>query len=314
MRAASMADSGRPLMPDAHLPDTSAADGVAARYEALIRVSEALRRHHDLDTLFRRLAQDLRPVVRFDVLGLALLDDRTGTVTPRVLDGSGAPAPVPQLTSDQQLTHWVIAHQQPLVIPNLDEETRFAEEMTYLRGRGTRSACCLLLATPQRRIGMLMAASRAAHEYADDDVAFLSLVANQVALAIDDAQNHDALQASLALERDRLRTPGRLGRAVARAVAGPRRARRVPPRLADRHDAASARSAVAADAHAPTGHMWWCRATPAAELHAAADRAHPRSSTLARHEPWDYVIDARPPGRSARGRISATAGRLPRRA
>src|SRR4030095_3465290 len=37
------------------------------------------------------------------------------------------------------------------------------------------------------------------------DVAFLSLVANQVALAIENAESYEALQHSLALERDRMR-------------------------------------------------------------------------------------------------------------
>src|SRR3982750_3179422 len=46
-----------------------------ARYEALIRVSEALRAYHDRDTLFRSLARELRPVVRFSFLGLGLYDE-----------------------------------------------------------------------------------------------------------------------------------------------------------------------------------------------------------------------------------------------
>ena len=40
------------------------ATSTVARYEALIRVSEALRAYHDRDTLFRSLARELRPVVQ----------------------------------------------------------------------------------------------------------------------------------------------------------------------------------------------------------------------------------------------------------
>ena len=43
------------------------------------------------------------------------------------------------------------------------------------------------------------------HVYDAKDVAFLSLVANQVALAIENAESYEALQDSLALERDRMR-------------------------------------------------------------------------------------------------------------
>ena len=43
------------------------------------------------------------------------------------------------------------------------------------------------------------------YSYDAEDLAFLSLVANQVALAIENAENYEALQHSLALERDRMR-------------------------------------------------------------------------------------------------------------
>ena len=52
---------------------------------------------------------------------------------------------------------------------------------------------------------MLLAGSREPHVYDAKDVAFLSLVANQVALAIENAESYEALQHSLALERDRMR-------------------------------------------------------------------------------------------------------------
>jgi transcriptional regulator with GAF, ATPase, and Fis domain len=178
---------------------------IVARYEALIRVSEALRTYHDRDTLFRSLARNLRRVVEFSFLGLALYDEQTRVVEPHVLEDTGERVFPPQLTSEEQLTYWVLQHQKPLVIPVVENETRFAQEMAYLRGQNASSVCCLPLTTPQRRVGMLLAASRRPHVYVEEDLAFLSLVANQVALAIDDALNHDALQSSLVVERERLR-------------------------------------------------------------------------------------------------------------
>jgi transcriptional regulator with GAF, ATPase, and Fis domain len=179
-------------------------DSITARYAGLIGVSEALRTYHDRDTLFRCLARELRSLVPFSFLGLALYDERTRTVEPFVLEATGAAAPAPSLTSSEQLTYWVLDHNAPLVIPDVAEEGRFVEEMAYLRSRGTASVCCLPLATPQRKVGMLIAGSRDPHVYPEHDVAFLSLVANQVALAIDDALNFEALQASVRLERERL--------------------------------------------------------------------------------------------------------------
>jgi transcriptional regulator with GAF, ATPase, and Fis domain len=176
-----------------------------ARYEALIRVSEALRAYHDRDTLFRSLARELRPVVRFSFLGLGLYDEQTRGLDLRVLEASGNPLRPPELSPEESLTYWTIQHQAPLVIPNVEDEARFPKAMAYLRDQDVRSTCSLPLTTPRRRIGMLVAGDSELQVYDTKDVTFLSLVANQVALAIDDALNYSALQQSLVVERERQR-------------------------------------------------------------------------------------------------------------
>jgi formate hydrogenlyase transcriptional activator len=178
----------------------------AARYEALIRVSEALRAYHDRDTLFRSLARELRPVVGFSFLGLGLYDERTDRLDLRVLEATGEPLPPPELSAEESLTYWTVQHQAALVIPDVEVERRFPRAMAYLRGQDVRSTCSLPLTTPRRRIGMLLAGDSARHVYDTKDVTFLSLVANQVALAIDDALNYTALQQSLVVERERQRS------------------------------------------------------------------------------------------------------------
>jgi formate hydrogenlyase transcriptional activator len=177
-----------------------------ARYEALIRVSAALRACRDRETLFRVLARELRHVARFNFLGLALFDERTRAVEPLVLEATGERVAPPELSAEEQLTYWVLDHQQPLIIPVVDGERRFGPEMAYLRGQGIVSTCSLPLTTPRRRVGMLIAGSRQPHDYDAREVAFLTLVANQVALAIDDALTYGALQAALTAERERRQT------------------------------------------------------------------------------------------------------------
>jgi len=87
--------------------DTAAASSpssTVARYEALIRVSEALRAYHERGALFRSLARELRPVVPFSFLGLALYDERTRAVEPFVLAATGERMAPPVLSDDEQLT------------------------------------------------------------------------------------------------------------------------------------------------------------------------------------------------------------------
>jgi formate hydrogenlyase transcriptional activator len=63
-----------------------------------------------------------------------------------------------------------------------------------LKNRGVRSVCALPLTTVHRRLGGLAVGSTEADAYTREEVSFLSLVVNQVALAVDDALNFDALQ------------------------------------------------------------------------------------------------------------------------
>jgi formate hydrogenlyase transcriptional activator len=177
----------------------------AARCDALIRVSEALRGYHDRDALFRSLATELRPVVWFSFLGLTLYDEQTHTVQRYVLEGTGEPLPPPHVDAEHSVAHWMVQHQEPLVFPFEDAETRFPQATAYLESQGIQSACALPLTSPRRRLGMLFHGSRERYSYDAEDLAFLSLVANQVALAIENAENYEALQHSLALERDRMR-------------------------------------------------------------------------------------------------------------
>jgi formate hydrogenlyase transcriptional activator len=178
---------------------------MVARYQALIRVSEALRAYHDRDTLFRSLARELRAVVRFTFLGLGLYDERTHSLDMRVLEATGNPLPPPELSPEESLSYWIVRNQAPLVIPDVEHEVRFAKAMAYFRTQQVRSTCSLPLTTPQRRMGMLVAGDSELHVYDTEDVTFLSLVANQVALAIDDALTYGALQHSLVAERERQR-------------------------------------------------------------------------------------------------------------
>ena len=101
------------------------------------------------------------------------------------------------------VTWWVYQHQQPLTIPCVDTETRFPRMMARLKQYGIQSACALPLTTVHRRLGGLGLGSTRLDAYSEEEVRFLSLVADQVALAIDGALNFEAAQlAQVELQRN----------------------------------------------------------------------------------------------------------------
>jgi len=190
---------------------------LADRYEALFRVSQAISAHREPKELFSALADELQEVIKFDFIGVAEYDEATGRaqwlLSKCDQDGSGEP-PI-ECSPEQTLTCWVYQHQEPLVMRFVDREIRFPRMTKWLKECGIQSVCALPLTTVHRRIGILALGSIHSDAYSEDEVDFLSLVANQVALAIDDALNFEASllaqkelqskQEELQQERDRLK-------------------------------------------------------------------------------------------------------------
>src|SRR6266849_4121473 len=175
--------------------DQSAAGTAAAeRYEALFRVSQTLISIRSSEELFRLLAHELRAVVNFYVMGVGIYDENAHQIRLTSYGEPGVPLQVPQFAPEETFTWWVYQHQQPLIIPSLDAETRFPAVAEMLKNRGVRSVCVLPLTTVHRRLGGLAFGRLEADAYSGEEVGFLSLVANQVALAVDDALNFDTSQ------------------------------------------------------------------------------------------------------------------------
>jgi formate hydrogenlyase transcriptional activator len=183
---------------------------LAERYEALTRVSQAIRAHRDPEDLFRAMATELRRVVQFDGIVIAQYDESSNEIlwhACEVCSQEGSVSP-PCVPAEETFTKWVYDRQEPLVIPSLDDETRFPRMIAFLKEKGFQSVCVLPLTTVHRRIGSIGIASQHTDAYCSEEVRFLSLVADQAALAIDDALNFQAsrsAQAALERKNDRLK-------------------------------------------------------------------------------------------------------------
>ena len=138
------------------LPTPSAA-APAARYAALLRVVRLLTAQRSPTALFRVLARELRQVVAWDGIGLALYDATVPQHDFRALEHEPQPGVVPlaDVPREETVTWWVYQHQQPLVIPAVDTETRFPQLMARLKTYGIQSVCALPLTTVHRRLGGL---------------------------------------------------------------------------------------------------------------------------------------------------------------
>jgi formate hydrogenlyase transcriptional activator len=191
-------------------PHPAEVDLPTSESQALLEVSESIALHRDLAALFHDLAGRLHHVVEFDFLSVVLHDDSRNVMRLHILETDletdlqpGRETPV-----DRSLGGQVWSTQQPLLISDVESETRFPEMMQMLRQHQVRSVCTVPLTTAQRRLGGLGFGSREPRVYSPADVELLTQVARQVAVAVDNALHAQAAQSyqtQLARERDRLR-------------------------------------------------------------------------------------------------------------
>ena len=160
-----------------------------ARQEALFRVSQAISVHRNPKELFRVLAKELRRVVAFDFVAIFLYDpeqNKVDTALLETVEGPGFIIPS-DFPAEETITWWVYNHQQPIVITSRDTESRFPRMMKLYEDYSLQSSCVLPLTTAYRRLGSLGFGVRRPYAYSSDEVRYLSLVADQVALAVDNA-------------------------------------------------------------------------------------------------------------------------------
>ena len=85
--------------------------------------------------------------------------------------------------------------QQPLITSSEDELSRWPRLLEQVKPYGVQSLCWLPLTTARRRLGDWFLSSKRPSCYAETDVSFLQLVANQVAVAFENAQAFEEIQA-----------------------------------------------------------------------------------------------------------------------
>jgi formate hydrogenlyase transcriptional activator len=177
----------------AAVSETRSDQSTATRYESLIRLAASVRAQREPQELFGILVHELGQVIQFD--GIAQYDERSNKINWHMCPGCRKRDHVPsEVDNEQTLAAWVYRQQETLYIPTLEGETRFPASTDLMREAGLQSVCAFPLSTAHRRLGSLVIASVYRDAYSREEVRFCSLVANQIALAMDDAINFQASQ------------------------------------------------------------------------------------------------------------------------
>jgi formate hydrogenlyase transcriptional activator len=185
------------------------ADARADLHRTLLEVSRATASHRDLESLLRDLTGVLQRVAPFDVLRLVLHEPERDVMRLHTLAAiHPVVTTVLELPTVESPSGVAMLTQQPVVVTDIDRETRFAAVGDLLRAEGMKSFCAIPLTSPLRRLGALHFASHREDAFGAADVEFLVKLSSQVALAVDNTLHHEAAQRAqdeLARKGERLR-------------------------------------------------------------------------------------------------------------
>ena len=167
----------------------SSCETLSERYQALLEVAQAISAQRDLDQLFQDLAYRLPRVVRVNYVDLSLYDPAKKLIRLHTIQAN-VPADLVgghEVGIEDCPAGLVWQQQQSLIVPKVAEERRWPWVIDRMKEDGTESFCFVPLTTARGRMGAMGFMSLQQEAYRDADIEFLQQVAQQVAVAVENA-------------------------------------------------------------------------------------------------------------------------------
>jgi formate hydrogenlyase transcriptional activator len=157
------------------------------RYEAVLRISEAIAACREPEDLAITLASEIGKFLRFDHLYFVVLKENSKEIEYLVW-GKG-PLPLPDLPIEE-LPWWeAVRSRDPHHTADWDREERYPRFKEWAKKIGLGSGLRVPLTTPHRRLGVFGINRDTVNPFSEEEISFLGLIGRVVAFALDDGLN-----------------------------------------------------------------------------------------------------------------------------
>jgi formate hydrogenlyase transcriptional activator len=158
------------------------------RYEALVRISEAIAACREPQELATTLADEIGKLLNFDHLYFVVVKQNSQEIEYLVW-GKG-PLPFPELPIKELLPLWdAVRSSEPQQTANWDTEARYPRFKPWAKKMGLGSGVRIPLATPHRQLGVFGLIRDIVNPFSDEEISFLRLIGHVIAFALDDGLN-----------------------------------------------------------------------------------------------------------------------------
>ena len=160
------------------------------RLQVLLEVNNAVVSNLDTRQLFDAISSSLRGLFKHEYTSLALHDPAIEHLRLTALDfpaGKGLIQEEMLVPVEGTPAGMAFTERKPILLNHVDLERFHPEARRRLLGEGMKSFCCLPLTTRERVLGTLNLGSLQENTFKPEDLELLQQVANQVAIAVENA-------------------------------------------------------------------------------------------------------------------------------
>src|SRR3989449_2571446 len=158
------------------------------RYEAVVRISEAIAACREPEELARTLADEIGKFLQFDHLYFIVFKENSKEIEYHVW-GKGPISSWPDLLIEELPLWEAVRSRVPQHTPDWDTEERFPRFREWAKKMGLGSGLRVPLTTPHRRLGVFGINRDTVNPFSEEEISFLGLIGRVVAFALDDGLN-----------------------------------------------------------------------------------------------------------------------------
>ena len=160
------------------------------RVQMVLDVTNAMVANLDLRELFQAVSELLRRLIRHEYASLVLVDPAKGQLRLEAFDFPGSNSQIHEVqmaSLEDSPAADAMRTRQPLLLNRIDVERFPSEIVRRLLDEGLQSAVCIPLLRGDRALGTLNVASMREAAFTPDDVALLTQIGNELAIAVENA-------------------------------------------------------------------------------------------------------------------------------
>jgi GAF domain-containing protein len=176
-------------------------DEVAA-LKRIIEITGLLNSTLDLDELLRQIMTSAAELLGAETSSLLLVDPETGDLNINVATGeSGAEVTKRQVPAHQGIAGWVVDNGEAAVVESPKDDPRFYAVMDQAIQFETRNMIAVPLKARDETIGVVEVINKRDGAFTDLDLELAGALANQAAIAIDNARLYARLADAVVASR-----------------------------------------------------------------------------------------------------------------